>query len=154
MTTPPPTASGGGGFTRSATPPTAPSLIGRASGAARPFIVRPLQSDTPSPSPPVGTSGNRPPASPGSSSSPLLPSAAQQAPVRAATLAGALANSLRPLQHKLVEISTSVDTLADSVRDILIKVEILARGHERLAGTVQAMQGTVTVGFKDLMDGM
>lgn len=69
-------------------------------------------------------------------------------------MADALAISLRPVQLKLVATSTSADTVADSVRDILIKVEILARGHERLASAMQSMQGTLTVGFKGLMDGM
>lgn len=51
-------------------------------------------------------------------------------------------------------VATSVDSLVDSVRDILVKVEILTRGHERLSTAMQSLQGGVTVGFKDVMDGL
>ncbi|KAK1863168.1 hypothetical protein I4F81_005730 [Pyropia yezoensis] len=52
----------------------------------------------------------------------------------------------------LVAVSTNVDNVLETVRDILVKVELIARGQELLATAVSSLHGAVTVGFKDLSD--
>lgn len=47
-------------------------------------------------------------------------------------------------------VSTNIDDLVDSVRDVLVKVELLNRGHERLASTMHTIQAGMTVGFKEV----
>lgn len=70
------------------------------------------------------------------------------------TLGEAIHIGTRPLRLQLTAVSANVDDILESVRDILVKVELLSRGQERLAMAVSCMQGAVSVGFKDNMDGL
>lgn len=54
----------------------------------------------------------------------------------------------------MTAVSANVDDILESVRDILVKVELLTRGQERLAIAVSSIQGSVVVGLKDIMDGL
>lgn len=65
----------------------------------------------------------------------------------------ALTLSLRLLRLQLVAVETSKDSFADCVRYILIKVEILAHGHERLGGALNFLPETMIVGFKEIING-
>lgn len=109
---------------------------GGASGAAGP----PSNRGSPSAQPAVGVSGARPPVRPSNASA------------RPGTLAEALSLGTRPLLHKITEVEVGVDDLTDSVRDLRIKVEILARGHERLATEMQSVSGSVAKGFMEVLD--
>lgn len=110
-----------------------------AGGGACPASA-PAPRQAPSAQPAVGVSGARPPARPSNASA------------RQGTLAEALSLGTRPLLHKINEVSVGVDDLTDSVRDLRIKVEIMARGHERLATAMQSVSGSVAKGFMEVLD--
>lgn len=55
------------------------------------------------------------------------------------------------MRLQLVAASTNLDDLIDSARDVLVKVELLNRGHERLASVMQVVQLSISVGFKEVM---
>lgn len=145
-------SSGAGGAPGRTTASPSPSHVLPAGGPGRPVLVRPLLSDTPASPSLVGPSSTRPPTP--SPSTSAAPSTGGPSRPGLTTLADALAVGMRPLRLHLVAVATSVDSLVDSVRDILVKVEILTRGHERLSMAMQSVQGGVTVGFKDVMDGL
>lgn len=134
------------------TPSPSPSEVESAGGAARPLVARPMLSDTPASSAGAGPSSSRPPTP--ARSTTATPPAGAQGRTSSSPLANALTGSMRPLRLQLVAVATSVDHIVDSVRDILVKVEILTRGHERLSVAMQSLRGGVTVGFKDVMDGL
>lgn len=133
-----------------------PSSPGPAGGAAIARCTSELQQPTAavagsSPSP--GTSSARPRTSPGSTSAPsTAPSTTPSTPQGSSTLAERIHSGTRPLRLQLIAVSTNVDNILETVRDILVKVELLARGQELLATSVTTLHGAVTVGFKDLSD--
>lgn len=58
----------------------------------------------------------------------------------------------RPLLHKVQTVAVGVEDLTDSLRDMRINVEILARGHEHLATAIQSVAGAVSKGFMEVLD--
>lgn len=47
-----------------------------------------------------------------------------------------------------------MDDLVKSVRDVLVKVDVLSRSQERLATAVHSMEMTFTVGWKDVLSAL
>ncbi|KAK1862856.1 hypothetical protein I4F81_005423 [Pyropia yezoensis] len=107
-----------------------------------------MMSDTPPSSPSGGVSTARPRLSP-SPATAGAPSVACRG--TASTLSDVVGAGLQPLRVQLIAVATSVDDLVDSVRDVLVKVEVLSRSQERLAQAVHTMGTTFTVGFKDVL---
>lgn len=142
--------------TTETTEATVPSSSSPAGGTAIARLPSELQQPTAavagSPSSPE-TSSARPPTSPGSTSAPSrAPSTAPFKPQGSSTLVEGITIGTRPLRLQLIAVSTNVDNILETVREILVKVELLARGQELLATAVTTLQGAVTVGFKDLSD--
>lgn len=53
---------------------------------------------------------------------------------------------------QLTNVSPNVDNILETVRDIVVKVELISRGKKLLSTAVTSLRGAVTVGFKDLSD--
>lgn len=137
---------------RAAGPGGGAPVLQQAGGAARPITIRPMMSDTPSSSAPRAASAARPPSSPGASSTARAATpAARQGSTH---LSDAISTGMRPMRLQLVAVSTNIDNVLESVRDVLVKVELLSRGHERLASVMHAVQASMTVGFKEVMTAM
>lgn len=117
----------------------APLPLGSAGGAARPIIV-PASPASPSTSAGAGATSARPPLSPNTGAA------------RAGTLADALNIGTRPLLAKAHDDAVGVDDFSDSVRDLRVKVKVIARGHERLATALQSVSGAVSNGFMEVLD--
>lgn len=122
-----------------------------AGGAARPLITRQMMSDKPPSSPSGGASAARPPVAP-SPAAPGVPSGARRP--TSATPSGALYAGLGPLRVQLTAVATTVDDLVETVRDVLVKVEVLSGSQERLATAVHTMETSFTVAFKDVMSAL
>lgn len=112
---------------------------GSAGGAARPVIV---PASPASPSTSAGTSAT--------SARPLL--SPKTGAARAGTMADALNIGTRPLLAKVHDVAVEGADFSDSVRDLRVKVEIMARGHERLATALQSASGAVSKGFMEVLD--
>lgn len=139
--------------TTEAAVPSSPGPAGSAAIARRPSeLQQPTAAVAGSPSSPE-TSSARPPTSPGSTSAPCTaPPTAPSTPQGSSTLAERINIGTRPLRLQLISVSTNVDNIMETVRDTLVKVELLARGQELLATAVTTLQRAVTVGFKVLSD--
>lgn len=69
-------------------------------------------------------------------------------------LSDAISTGMRPMRLQLVAVSTNIDIVLESVRDVLVKVELLSRVHERLASLMHAVEASMTAGFKEVMTAM
>lgn len=110
-----------------------------------------MMSDTPPSSPSGGASAARPPVAPSPAAPGVLSGARRPT---SATPSGALYGGLSPLRVQLTAVAATVDDLVETVRDVLVKVEVLSGSQERLATAVHTMETSFTVAFKDVMSAL